>query len=72
MGGVLNDEIRDYNESQLNSNTGEILFGWTIREAGQLFIPFKTPYPFQSTKNVFCLKDKKMLDNCLLIVYFFP
>jgi hypothetical protein len=59
---VLHDETRRYNEHQVHSTTGEIpaiRLERALREGKHLFRPFKVPYPFESTKDVFCIKEER-------------
>ena len=62
---VLDDEIRRYNEHQVHSTTGEIpaiRLERALREGKHLFRPFKVPYPFESTKDVFCIKEERTIN----------
>jgi hypothetical protein len=63
---VLRDEVDRYNNHQVHSTTGEIpgLRFENARKAGtSLFRPFSLPMPFTSTKDVFCLRDTRMLNG---------
>ena len=63
---VLRDEVDRYNNHQVHSTTGEIpgLRFENARKAGaNLFRPFSLPKPFTSTKDVFCLRDTRMLNG---------
>ncbi len=63
---VLRDEVDRYNNHQVHSTTGEIpgLRFENARKAGtSLFRPFSLPKPFTSTKDVFCLRDTRMLNG---------
>jgi hypothetical protein len=62
---VLQYEIRRYNEHQVHSVTREVpalRFEKAIREGRTLFRPFKVPSPFQSTKDLFCLREERVTD----------
>ncbi|HME44067.1 MAG TPA: hypothetical protein VKF36_13335 [Syntrophorhabdales bacterium] len=59
---VLRGEVRRYNEHQVHSTTGEIpltRFERALREGTHLFRPFKVPYPFESTKDIFCIREER-------------
>ena len=59
---VLHYEAHRYNYHQVHSTTGEIpviRFERAIREGQHLFRPFKAPFPFESTKDVFCIKERE-------------
>jgi len=59
---ALRSEVHRYNEHQVHSTTGEIpivRFERAIKEAQHLFRPFKVPYPFESTKDIFCIKEER-------------
>lgn len=60
---VLRYEIKRYNEHQVHSVTGEvpaIRFRRAIKEGKTLFRPFKVPSPYQSTKDIFCLREERV------------
>jgi hypothetical protein len=60
---VLNDEVIRYNNHQVHSTTGEIpeiRFERAIGEGKHLFRPFKVPYPLESTKDIFCIKEGRI------------
>jgi hypothetical protein len=64
--GVLRDEVDRYNNHQVHSTTGEIpgLRFENARKAGtSLFRPFSLPKPYTSPKDVFCLRDTRMLNG---------
>jgi hypothetical protein len=64
--GVLRDEVDRYNNHQVHSTTGEIpnLRFEHARKAGtSLFRPFSLPKPYTSPKDVFCLRDTRMLNG---------
>lgn len=59
---VLHYEVHRYNQHQIHSTTGEIpivRFERAIKEGRHLFRPFKVPFPFQSTKDIFCIKEER-------------
>lgn len=59
---VLSYEVKRYNEHQVHSTTKEIpiiRFERAIREGKTLFRPFKVPYPYESTKDIFCIKEER-------------
>ncbi len=63
---VLKDELERYNHHQLHSTTGEIPSARfeAAHLAGQsLFRPFTLPKPYISLKDVFCLREKRMVDG---------
>jgi hypothetical protein len=64
--GVLRDEVDRYNNHQVHSTTGEVpnLRFENARKAGtSLFRPFSLPKPYTSPKDVFCLRDTRMLNG---------
>lgn len=64
--GVLRDEVDRYNNHQLHSTTGEVpsLRFEHARKAGtSLFRPFSLPKPYTSPKDVFCLRDTRILNG---------
>jgi hypothetical protein len=59
---ILSHEVKRYNEQQVHSTTGEIpriRFERAIEEGKTLFRPFKVPFPYESTKDIFCLRDTR-------------
>jgi len=63
---VLIEEINRYNNHQVHSATGEIpsiRFEKAKREGNSLFRPFVFPKPYASTKDVFCLREKRMVNG---------
>lgn len=59
---VMSYEVKRYNEHQVHSVTGEIpaiRFQQAIREGKCLFRPFQIPAPYESTKNIFCIKEER-------------
>ncbi len=62
---VLSHEIKRYNEHQVHSVTGEIpaiRFERAIKEGKSLFRPFHIPAPYESTKDIFCIKEERTTD----------
>ncbi|MCJ7519048.1 MAG: hypothetical protein MUO42_05170 [Anaerolineaceae bacterium] len=63
---VLMAEIDRYNNHQLHSTTGEIpaiRFEKALSMGNSLFRLFVFPKPFSSLKDVFCLRDTRMLNG---------
>ncbi len=63
---VLKDELDRYNNHQVHSTTGEvpgIRFDKAVKDGNSLFRPFALPEPFTSTKDVFCLREKRMVNG---------
>ena len=64
--GVLKEEISRYNNHQVHSTTGEvpsIRFDKARKDGNSLFRPFALPKPYTSTKDVFCLREKRMVNG---------
>ena len=64
--GVLREELDRYNNHQVHSTTGEIpsiRFEKAKREGNSLFRPFALPKPYTSTKDVFCLREKRTVNG---------
>jgi len=62
----LKEEMNRYNNHQVHSATGEIpsiRFEKASREGNSLFRPFALPKPYTSTKDVFCLREKRMVNG---------
>jgi hypothetical protein len=62
---ILCHEVKRYNEHQVHSTTGEIpriRLERAIAEGRTLFRPFKLPFPFQSTKDIFCLRGSRIMN----------
>lgn len=62
---VLSYEVKRYNEHQVHSVTGEIpaiRFERAIREGKSLFRPFKVPSPYESTKDIFSIREERTTD----------
>jgi hypothetical protein len=63
---VLKEEVDRYNNHQVHSTTGEIpsiRFEKARKEGNSLFRPFVLPKPYISTKDVFCLREKRMVNG---------
>lgn len=59
---ILLYEAKRYNEQQVHSTTGEIpalRLERAIREKKTLFRPFKVPAPYESTKDIFCIREER-------------
>jgi len=70
---VLRDEVDRYNNHQVHSTTGEIpsiRFEKARKEGNSLFRPFILPKPYTSTKDVFCLREKRMVNGYRKISFF--
>ena len=62
---VLNQELRRYNHQQVHSTTQEIpylRFQRALKEKQSLFREFKIRPPFQSVKDIFCLRMDRTVD----------
>jgi transposase len=63
---VLQDEVDRYNNHQVHSTTGEIpaiRFAQAKQAGNSLFRPFTLPKPYTSLKDVFCLRDTRIVDG---------
>ena len=63
---VLKEELNRYNNHQVHSTTGEvpsIRFDKARKEGKSLFRPFALPYPYTSTKDVFCLRNTRRVNG---------
>jgi hypothetical protein len=63
---ILNSLVRKYNYRIVHSTTGEIpyiRFQRATREKRTLFREFGIMPPFLSTKDIFCLRVKRMVDS---------
>jgi transposase len=63
---VLQDEVERYNNHQVHSTTGEIpaiRFAKAKQAGNSLFRPFTLPRPYTSLKDVFCLRDTRIVDG---------
>ncbi len=62
---VLQYEVNRYNNYQVHSTTKEIpsyRFEKAKKEGNSLFRPFSIPKPYLSTKDIFCLREKRMVN----------
>lgn len=62
---ILASEIDRYNNRQKHSTTDEIpviRFQKAIRKNQSLFREYKIPAPYQNSKDIFCLRDKRIVD----------
>lgn len=62
---ILNQELYRYNNQQLHSTTQEIpyfRFQRALREKKSLFREFKIIPPYQSVKDIFCLRAERTID----------
>jgi hypothetical protein len=63
---VLKEEVDRYNNHQVHSTTGEIpsiRFARALQEGNSLFRPFALPKPYTSAKDVFCLREKRLVNG---------
>jgi hypothetical protein len=63
---VLKEELNRYNNHQVHSTTGEIpsiRFDRARKEGKSLFRPFALPKPYTSTKDVFCLRERRTVNG---------
>ena len=63
---VLKEELDRYNNHQVHSTTGEvpsIRFDKARKEGNSLFRPFALPKPYTSAKDVFCLRETRMVNG---------
>ncbi|MFC2059652.1 hypothetical protein ACFLTZ_00985 [Chloroflexota bacterium] len=63
---VLKAELDRYNNHQVHSTIGEvpsIRFTRARKEGNSLFRPFALPKPYTSTKDVFCLREKRTVNG---------
>jgi len=63
---VLKEEVDRYNNRQVHSTTGEIptmRFKKAISEGNSLFRPFIVPKPYSLPKDVFCLRETRMVNS---------
>jgi len=70
---VLKEELDRYNNHQVHSTTGEvpsIRFSKASKEGNSLFRPFALPKPYTSAKDVFCLRETRMVNGYRKISFF--
>ena len=63
---ILRREVHQYNYRQVHSTTQEIpyvRFQRALKEKRSLFREFKIPPPFQSPKDIFCLRTDRIVDS---------
>jgi hypothetical protein len=63
---VLKEEIDRYNNHQVHSTTGEIpsiRFEKARKQGNSLFRPFALPKPYTLAKDIFCLREKRMVNG---------
>lgn len=62
---ILGREIKRYNYKQIHSTTQEVpcfRFQRALNEGKSLFREFKVPSPYQSAKDIFCLRTTRVID----------
>jgi len=70
---VLQDEVDRYNNHQVHSTTGEIpslRFAHAQAAGNTLFRPFALPQPYSLPKDVFCLRETRIVDGYQRIALF--
>jgi len=70
---VLKEELDRYNNHQVHSTTGEvpsIRFERARKEGNSLFRPFVLPKPYTSDKDIFCLRETRMVNGYRKISFF--
>lgn len=63
---VLREEVHRYNTQQVHSTTGQIphlRFEQARTSGNSLFRPFTLPQPYTSPKDVFCLRNTRIVDS---------
>lgn len=63
---VLKEEVYRYNNHQVHSTTREIpsiRFDKARKKGNSLFRPFVLPRPYTSNKDIFCLREKRMVNG---------
>lgn len=63
---VLKEEVNRYNNYQVHSTTGEIpaiRFEKARQEGNSLFRPFMIPKPYTSVQDIFCIREKRMVNG---------
>lgn len=63
---VLKEEVDRYNNHQVHSTTGEIpniRFNRAKKNGNSLFRPFSLPKPYTSSKDVFCLRETRIVNG---------
>ena len=67
---ILDEEVSAYNTKRVHSTTGEIpdiRFNKALKEGQTLFRPFAIPKPFQSTRDIFALRDQRRTNGYRII-----
>jgi hypothetical protein len=62
---VLREEVDRYNNHQVHSTTGEvpgIRFSRAATQGNSLFRPFALPKPYTSPRDVFCLRERRIVN----------
>ena len=70
---VLKEEVDRYNNYQVHSTTGEvpsIRFDRATKEGNTFFRPFALPKPYTSAKDIFCLRETRMVNGYRRITLF--
>lgn len=63
---ILKKEINHYNFHQVHSTTREVpilRLEQAIKQNKSLFRPFKIPFPYQSSKDIFCVRTQRTTDG---------
>ncbi|MFW6113318.1 MAG: hypothetical protein ACOC78_00140 [Actinomycetota bacterium] len=63
---VLREEVDRYNNRQVHSTTGEIpavRFRKALSEGNSLFRPLAIPKPYSLSRDVFCLRERRMVNS---------
>lgn len=63
---ILKKEVYEYNYKRVHSTTGEIpgiRLNRAVTEGKTLFRPFEIPRPYESTKDIFCLRATRRTDG---------
>ena len=63
---ILKQEVYEYNYRRVHSTTDEIpgiRFNRAIKEGKTLFRPFEIPKPYESVKDIFCLRATRRTDG---------
>lgn len=63
---VLKQEVLRYNAKQVHSTTKEIpdiRFTKALRSGNSLFRPFTLPAPYTDPKDIFCLRERRMVNS---------
>lgn len=63
---VLKEEVQRYNARQVHSTTKEIpdiRFTKALRSGNSLFRPFTLPAPYTNARDIFCLRERRMVNS---------